>query len=394
MNRLGHYPRWLGLSLLALLLTTGWAPAPQEGRAAVVGQVTNGTSGGTVPAGLLVTLHVSVGVEETGTYTATLAADGAFRFDDLAVEGGEMFVTRVVYQDVAYISDLATFDPGQEELSLPVVIYETTEDSSSILVTQLHVFISMVEERLQIEEYYLVSNTGDRTYIGVEDAETGQRVTLTITPPDGAESMRFDNAGLGERYLEREEGFADTEPILPGTATVEVLLDYDLPYREGLRVERTFDVPVASVVLVLPDEGMALEGAGLTPEGTMDTQMGPALSYIAGPLAVGEPLAFTLVARSQVVAPSAPAGSSPARNTAREISVGLVALAAAMVAVYLLWRSPPPGALPARARPLVEAIAALDADFEAGQVAEKSYRNKRKTLKRQLRALLADQSDD
>lgn len=389
MNRLGPPPRWLGLSLLALLLTTGWAPAPQEGRAAVVGQVTNGTPGGTVPAGLLVTLHASVGVEETGTYTTTLAADGVFRFDGLTPGEGETFVARIGYQDVVYASDLATFELGQRELALPVTIYETTEDSAAVLVTQLHVFMTKSGDRFQVEEYYLVSNTGDQTYIGMEDAETGQRVTLTITSPDGAESMRFDNAGLGGRYLERGEGFADTEPIRPGTATIEIFFDYDLPYREGFRVERTFDVPVASVVLVLPDQGMALEGAGLTPEGTVDTQMGPALSYTAGPLAVGEPLAFTLVTRPQAAAPSAPAGSSPARNTAREISVGLVTLAAAMVAVYyLLWRSPAPGPLPARARPLVEAIAALDTDFEAGRVGKRKYRKERGMLKRQLRVFL------
>jgi hypothetical protein len=155
-------------------------------------------------------------------------------------------------------------------------------------------------------------------------------------------------------------------------------------------VARTFDVPVASVVLVLPDEGMVLEGAGLTLEGTMDTQMGPALSYIAGPLAAGEPLAFTLVAGPAPVPFAPAAGGSPTRNTALEAAVGLVGLAAAVVAIYLLWRPPAPGPLPARARPLVQAIAALDADLEAGQVAEGAYHRERNALMQQLRALLSE----
>ena len=131
----------------------------------------------------------------------------------------------------------------------------------------------------------------------------------------------------------------------------------------------------------------------MTSGGTMDTQMGPALSYTAGPLAAGEPLAFTLVARPQVAAPSVPAGPSPARDTAREISVGLVALAAAIMTVYLLWRSPASGPIPAQARPLVESIAALDANFEAGQVEEKAYHQKRKLLKQKLRALLQESQE-
>ncbi|MEE8389170.1 MAG: hypothetical protein V3S14_00015 [Anaerolineae bacterium] len=65
-----------------------------------------------------------------------------------------------------------------------------------------------------------------------------------------------------------------------------------------------------------------------------------------------------------------------------------MALATAVAVVYLLWQSPAHELPPPRARPLVEAIAALDASFETGQVQEGAYRKKRRSLKRQLRALL------
>lgn len=375
------------LVLLALLLATAWTPAPQARTAVVVGQVTNGTPGGAVPADMPVTLHIFSGMEEMERYTTTLATDGSFRFDGLATEAGENFVARVVYQDVAYLSDFYTPEPGQAELFLPITIYEITEDPVAILVTQLHMFVSVTRDRLQIGEHYLVSNEGDRTYVGTEDPETGRRATLTFTLPERAEELRFDGPGLGERFLKRGRGFADTEPILPGTATAEAAFSYALPYQEGLRVERLFDVPVASVVLVIPEGEIALEGTGLTPAGTLDTQMGQALSYTAGPLTAGELLAFTLV--------TGPAGGQGSRvaeeqrsRKARETAIGLVALAAAAVAAYLLWRYPAPGPLPTRARPLVEDIAALDVDFEAGRIAEKTYRQRRESLKRRLRAFL------
>ena len=258
---------------------------------------------------------------------------------------------------------------------------------SDILIAQLHIFMSRVGDRVQVAEYYLVSNAGDQTYEGTQDSETGKRITLTFSLPDGAEALRFDGPGLGERFVEVEGGFADTEPIPPGTATVEVLFSYELPYREGLPVEHTFDVPVTSVVLVLSEEEMVLKGAGVMPAGTVDTQMGPAFSYTAGPLAAGEPLIFALATGSQAV-PAAPSSLNPVRSPAREAAVGLVALAGALAAAYLLWRSPAPGPLPARVRPLIEEIAALDADFEAGQVSEKAYREKRKSLNSQVHRLL------
>ncbi|MGD1997170.1 MAG: hypothetical protein PVH62_10410 [Anaerolineae bacterium] len=378
------------LCLVALMLATAWMPAPQQEEVVVTGQVTNGTPGGSVPTGLQVMLHLFSETEGTETHTTTLAGDGSFRFDDLSPEGNETFTARVIYEGVSYSSEPTTLEAGERELSLPVTIYETTEDPAAVEVSQLHIFVSGVGSRLQFGEYYLVSNVGDRTYIGVEDPETGRRATLTFTLPEGAESLSFDGPGQGERYLEREVGFADTEPVPPGNATVEILFQYQLSYREGLRVERVLDVPVSSAVLVIPEEvGLALEGPRVIPAGSLETRLGPALSYTAGPLEAGEPLVFTLVARqSESERSLAPQTSSRTRNMAREVGVGLAALAAALVGVYFLWRPAPAGPVPARTRPLVEAVASLDDEFESGKISEKAYRKKRKSLKRRLRALL------
>jgi hypothetical protein len=64
--------------------------------------------------------------------------------------------------------------------------------------------------------------------------------------------------------------------------------------------------------------------------------------------------------------------------------VGIAALAAAGVATYWMWRPPAPGPAPAQLRSQLQAIAALDRDYEAGLVAENQYRKKRRSLKRQL----------
>lgn len=268
--------------------------------------------------------------------------------------------------------------------------------TSDIVVTQLHIFITKSAGGLGIGEYYLLSNTGEQTYEGVEDPQTGERVTARFALPEGAQGLRFDGPGLGERFVEVEEGFADTEPIPPGTATVGVLFTYEMPYREGMQVARAFAVPVMSVVLVIAEEGLALAGDGVTSAGVLDTQMGPALSYTAGPLAAGESLVFSVITGMES-APAAPVTSTPARNTVREAAIGLLALAVAVSVVYLLWRLPGPGPIPGRARRGVEIIARLDSDFEAGRVTESKYRRDRAMYKRQLRVILGEvgyQDDD
>ena len=401
MMRLLRLSRLAVLALLILLAAAGTPPftmkvgeaAPATQGSVVMGQVTNGTFGGRVPSDLLVFLHVFSGVEETGTYETTVTADGSFRLDGLTIAEGETVVVRTVYQGVPYFSDLHTAGPGQQVYSLPVTIYETTEDLADVLITQMHVFVSEAGDRLQVGEHYLVSNAGDRTCVGGEDRGTGRRTTLTFTLPGGAGGLRFDGPGLGERFLERPGGFADTRPIPPGSAAVEVFFHYDLPSRGRLRVERVFDVPVESLVLVVPEDGVSLDGEDIISAGTLDTGMGAALSYTAGPLAAGEPLIFTVVARPQPSAASKTDGV-PSRNARAETALGLLVLAVAVVATYLLLRSPVPGPPPPRARPLVAAIAALDARFAAGDVSEIAYRQRRGSLLARLRALLrADQPE-
>jgi hypothetical protein len=375
-------------SALALLLTA-WSYAPQGAAVTVSGQVTNGTPGGDVPAGLPVTLEVIAGDSATAVYTTTLSADGVFRFDGLPLAAGDSVAARVVYQDVPYTSAPVTLAAGQGEVALPITIYETTEDPATVEITQVHVFMVGAGDVFQVGEYYLIGNRGERTYVGALDAPSGRRTTLRFTVPAQAGELSFDGPGLGERFVELADGFADTEPIPPGAATVEVLFRYTLPYQEGLLIERTFGAPVASAVLLVVDAEMGLAGPQLTPAGPLETQMGTALSYTAGPLSAGEPLAFTL-ARQEATAPVGSTGttSAPTRDTGRELFVGLLVLAAALVTVYGLLLSPA-AAPPREVRPLVRAIARLDADFEAGRIVEGEYRRQREALKQQVRRTLS-----
>jgi hypothetical protein len=378
---------------LTLVSATAWTFPPQQGESAVAGRVINGSAGESVPAGTEVVLRVLSEEGDEGTYTTSVAADGAFRFEAIALAEGQILIASVVYEDLEYSSVPATVESAQDEPTLEVIVYESTQERSDVEVAQLHLFISRVDGRIRVGEYHLLSNTGDKTYVGQPDPASERRLTLSYALPEGAEGLTFDGAGLGERFVEREGGFADVEPIMPGASTVETLFSYELPFRDGMQIERSFEIPVASVVLLLSEGDLSLEGMGITSAGALDTQMGPAFSYTAGPIGAGDSLVFTLLDRPQAVMPSAPfssptTGSPPVRIAARETSVGLVVLAAAVVVAYFLWQPSAGGSPPTAARSLVEAIAELDADFQAGEVAEKSYQRKRRALKRQLRTLI------
>lgn len=379
---------WLVIIVLCLLPTTVLAQG-----ITITGQVANGTEGGTLPTGESVTLQFYEEGLWTNIYTTTLSADGAFRFDDLASETGNSFVAQIVYQDVHYYSEPATLEGNA---TADIMIYEPMDDISFISIEQAHLFIVPMGDRVRIAEYYIVGNSSDRTFAGTENAD-GAFTTLTFKLPPGASNLTFDSAGLGERFVGDTTAFADTLPIPPGDTTVDVDFSYELPFSEDMRVERTLDVPVNLVALIINSETIGLEGEALVLGGMMNTQMGPSASYSAGPLAAGEALAFTFGEQTQTMTAggTTPGGTSPTtptstarpgtRNASRETGMGIVALALAGVASYLLWTSVAATTpMPEHARPLVEEIAALDASFVAGEVDEEAYQQQRATLKRRL----------
>lgn len=373
--------------LVVFVLLPGMALAQGVGGVAVTGQVTNGTPGGTIPVGDPVTLQFYSQGEWTAIYTTTLSADGSFRFADFGSDAGGDFITHILYQGVDYYSS-PTKLTGEADVVADIAIYEPTTDPSGVVIDQMHYFIAPSGDTVRIAEYYLVGNTGDRTYIGTENAD-GTRTTLAFTPPAGASDLYFDGPGLEERFVGDIARFADTRPIPPGKTAVDVDFSYQLPFTDGMRVERVVDAPITLVALIVSSERIGLAGPGLNPQGMMNTQMGTAASYSAGPLAAGKPLAFTFVPQTMTVTKTgSDTTSTRTANPTRDALLGVAALALAAFVGYRLMKPasvPPP---PEAARPFLEAIAALDARFAAGELSEEAYRQEREVLKQQLLALL------
>jgi hypothetical protein len=277
-------------------------------------------------------------------------------------------------------------------LLVPVLVEAqgTTEDPGQIVIEQAHIFVTPLQEGLEITEYYLLSNRGTETYVGERTrSETGPSITVVFPLPVGADELRFVEEGEpGERYRIHEEGVADTRPIPPGQATVEVGFDYTLPYEVGEVVVREFPLRTEAVVLVVPGERLALAGSQIAYRGPLEMEDTTVGTYAAGPLEAGESLSFSVVLATGE-AEEVPVAPAVGRHRTREVGLGLVALAGAIAAAYSLWAGEQAPPAPEEVRPLVEAIAALDARFEAGEVEEEAYRRERARLKAEALQALA-----
>jgi hypothetical protein len=295
----------------------------------------------------------------------------------------------VVYQGVLYYGDMESaivLSPEQPQFDVTVTVYEPTQDDSAIRIERLHVVFEFAMGQVQVAEIYVLSNDGQQPYVG-----TVEGGTLRLSVPDDA--LTFQLGGDSARYLALADGVADTVPIPPGEGTAESVLIYDLVYDDHLELSRPLPYDVNQVVVLLPSVGVEVSGEGLEagePFAMQDVEM---QVYLVNDLPAGERLTLSLSGAPQVS--DASAGSMMSQpdkaDETRNTIAGLLILVVALVLAYLYWQ----GHLNLRRDPqpaLIQAIADLDDDFEAGRLKQGPYQARRARLKQELLTLMEKQS--
>lgn len=367
--------------------------APAAGQGTMTGTLTNGTAGAQSPGNLPLTLYAISPDRNSILFTRTVTSDagGGFVFNQLDASPMTLYAVQAEYQRANYQSDLVTFAHGDLTLTVPITVFETTTDASALRVEQMHMFFEFAPGRATIGQLFIVSNSGDRTYIGTDGT------TLRFPLPPNATNVNFQDGALGGRYQPVAGGFADTEAVLPGVGAAEVLVSYDVPY-DGKKLDLSLPTayPVRNVNVLVPEDGVKLASAQLSAAGTRDTQNGTMLNFVGGNLAAGQSVALQLSgAPSFAVTGEAPAGGASASPLLIASAV-LLLVAAGIVAFVWLRQQRTAAELAeeeeldsdARREELLDAIAALDDDFEAGRVHEPEYRRQRQELKAELVELM------
>ncbi|MCC7353778.1 MAG: c-type cytochrome [Anaerolineae bacterium] len=368
------------------------------GKGIVSGAVTNGTPGGGSVEGITVTLHAFEGNTEGEARTTAADDQGRFRFEGINTDPALTYAVVANYRDLPYASEILAFPDEVTALSLPVEVYETTEDSSGVRIERAHFIIDFEQNNLLMGELYFFSNDKDRTFVGTKN-EAGQSVVLRFTLPQGATNLDIDGGVLGARFVETPNGFADTMPLPPGQGSRQVLFRYNLPYSTpSLRLLREINYDVANVNLLVADRGAEVTSPQASLQGTRGTQDATYLNYEGSNLRAGQSLElnFAKLPRAGGSVSTAITNSS----TTLVVGLGVGALLMAGLLVYgLVLRKPSPvlatvGESPvaassgkdvvAQRQRLVAAIARLDDEYEAGKVAEDAYRRRRTKLKGQL----------
>lgn len=368
---------------------------------AISGQVQNGTPGGTLPASLDLTLYV---VETTAagprddTFTATTDADGSFTFDDITLDPDRLYAVSTLYRDRVFASDLI---PGSDLIAdptIPLTIYELTEDPTVLTITRIDTRIDAVGDGLQILQEFVFRNESDRLYTNSLAVGDNRFVSVVVGLPPGSVGVGFPGNPNRYVYIEEQSSVVDTIPVVPGDEHT-VQFSYLVPYDEaGAIIEQQmyFAADAEARLRLFPDT-LRVRSDQLEAADTQTIQDRTYQVYMGDvALDAGDVFRYELSGAARSVTTGAEAVESAQNLT----TILLVALAVQVVLVggvfYYVVRRRGRSAAPMVDRQvlidgLIGQIAELDEAFENGHIDETAYRSQRDQLKARLTQLMKEQ---
>jgi hypothetical protein len=376
---------------VALFVSLGPAAAFAAPKGVIEGRVVNGATGNPQPGVEVTLVGATQNGDESLERTETTSRTGTYRFTGLPTGDDRLYALDATYAGGLFAGRAVSIPSDSERT--PVIettlrVWDTTTDPAAIFVRRNDVFVVPADGRAGVVESVTVVNPTDFAYIGragqTEGAGGPSTPSLGFALPGGASErgVRILDADLDiPRIVQTDFGFGVTVAIPPGEN--RITYTYELPSSGG-----SFDVSRSALYSIgefsvyaadpLGVESNRLDGGdSVDIEGT--TYRRWATDDSIDP---GDPVQAVAIARAGLE-PGLVAGIAAA--VALTVVLGLLA--------YRRARRPPTTIGTARApRPalatradVIEAIAALDVAYQAGNVSESDWRTRRNELKEELR---------
>jgi hypothetical protein len=250
----------------------------------------------------------------------------------------------------------------------------------------------------------LIGNLGDRTYVGAQEG-TDPGTTVFVPLPDGAVGVSFGESVPADRFVEVDGGLRDTEPVPPGRETSLIFFSYHLMATgDPVPFERSFAYPLDILNVLAAQPGLTLRSTQMESRGVELFQGREYELYSVVALPAQTAVSMELVplateegmpAGSGEATQPLPAGSAGGnQGLLRGVGFGLAALAVVAAVVYPFTarrspsarkRGPGIGATP-KDRELLSELARLEEDYEAGEIDEGDYEQRRSQIYRALKA--------
>ena len=375
----------------------------------ISGQVVNGTAGESVPDDQEIVLFLFDDEFNQQQLTTSVNAEGQFAFDDVPYSNGSAYVATTNYRGRVFASGVArgeamAQDAADGTIDMPITIYELTEDPDVIQINGMVTRVNVVGDSLEVAQVVSVVNTSDRAFSSSTPTEDGRFISLVITLPPG--SVIVDLGDGQQRYVVAQDDFTlfDTVPVLPNTQhNVQVI--YLIPYEGDAIIEQPMNYAFdGRISLLVQPTSVNVVSEQLQPLGTETLGSSTFASYGADlSLAAGDVIRYDLSGSGIEVSSAGEVAVVPSNNLPLIIAGVIIAEIALIAGLYVVYRRRRGQPAPKTAPPdeaqtsdadralidgLVAQIAALDAQYEAGELDADSYQRQRTALKTRLAGLM------
>ncbi len=368
----------LGLAALLALLLGSAGSLRAQGVGAIAGRLTAGSAGAALPAQLTVHLDGIRQSDRLPTRETAAAADGSFRFEDVAAGSEYAYVVSLTAEGVRYASGVLYVEAGAST-DVAIEVYAATERDPGVTYRSLtRLLRRQTADTLSVVEIADVHVPGDRAFIPVQ--QPGLPPPIRFGVPDGAFGLQPIAGFLTSEVVIGGPGFAVFAGLHPGTSTL--VYGYQLALDGGaIAFDWTPSLDAGVVVLLVEEGPLVAEVAGLAAHGP-DAFGGTRVQrWQASGVAGGSRVSV------KVTDTSLPGALRALRATTADrwalLAAGPAVVLAAAVAVWRRgWRRAPAGAPEARAAQLLAELRAADGG------AERASDERRQAARAELLALL------
>lgn len=358
----------------------------------ISGSVTNGTTGALQgEAAAILRAFNSTDFSIFLTMTTTVSASGSYSFTLTNVPADSVYLTSVLYNGLSFGSDIGQLSASQPTLNLPVTVFDQTTDPTVISIEQLHIILEIDGPVLQVSELYSFSNNSNAVFVG----QTGDwsRGTLTVQLPAQAQVPSFQRGfGSLESFRPTDEliatdiGWQDTAPLRPGRGSMNLLVQYGVPYKDGITLQHLLAYETGSTSVVIPDVGIELVGDWqASAKEEVDGEV--FIPYVGEGVSAGTNLILTLQGEPRIT-------TSPQSNATVELFIGLGTLILVVgISIYSTQRARQNAQLSAQTEreELLQTIVDLDQAYAMGQIPTEQYLSERQQLKETLIEIWEDE---
>ncbi|MFN8521924.1 MAG: hypothetical protein U0821_02330 [Chloroflexota bacterium] len=278
---------------LCLAWLLGYSPAAlAAGDGTIEGRVVNGTAAGPVPANVPVALHAVRDRDNIQSRQLTTDTAGNFVVSGLETDPGVVYVAIATYGQAKYPPSEPVKLDGQPRRSVTITVYEPTSSQDVITYDRANLLVlDAGPSTVNVMEMGALVNRSDRTLVG--KADTGLPA-LRFSLPAGAFAVTPRTGFSQADLIPTTDGFASADPIPPGRH--ELAFSYQIPVTNGVvDLQRRLAYPADALTIYVPQTGIRLTSAQLTPQGESEIGGQRFDLYAARDVAAGTEISARLV---------------------------------------------------------------------------------------------------